>query len=357
MDKKTLTLIGIIAAVIVILVCVVVGTEIKNNTKSLNASGENTTLTSEDIMRINNNLYSKEEFLKYIKYTLYKNDGDMSVDEEKYAGQIASGTSEENLFISDALNNFYQLKVYGMLANQKNVSLTDEEIEEIENEYEANAEKITSFGMEKEDYVEIAKQEKIMSTITSSPKDYIELPDAVYTGYIDQFSGDDLKSYTYRMFEVHYTTDTETESGEMVSGDMAEKQDYMNQVVERIKNGTSFEEAAESGDTRLIYVGNGIQLAKSMEEYAAGFILDQKVGSQELSDAIKATASGEMTEVIDSGSAFQIAKVEKVEDGIVGGAKEEIQELLISSYADELVFSLVKDMEVNNSAVSRIKIK
>ena len=106
-------------------------------------------------------------------------------------------------------------------------------------------------------------------TSTSKLYDYIEneditleLPSEVYDAFLEQYSGDDLNSYTYRMIQVGYTTDTENESGEMISGDMAEKKEYMNAIVENIKNGTPFEEAAESGDTRLIYIGNGIQIAK-----------------------------------------------------------------------------------------------
>jgi len=335
MDKKTLTMIGVIVAVIVVLVVVVIGMEIKNNSGTTNESGEkvSTTLTSNDIMRINDVVYSKEEFLNYIKYTLYQNNGDTSVDEEQYADQIANGTSLENLFISDTLNSFYQMKVYGILAEQKNIVLSGDSLTEIDNDYETNKEKITEVGLTKEDYINIAKQKAIVTLITGNPKEYIELPEDVYTGYISQFSGDNLKTYTYREIQVGYTTDTETESGEMISGDMAEKQAYMNAIVENIKNGMPFEEAAESGDTRLIFVGNGIQLAKSMQEVAAGFLLDQKMGSAELSEAAKKTASGEMTEVVDTGSSFQVAKIENVEDGIVGAAKEEIEELLISNYA------------------------
>ncbi|MBQ9314445.1 MAG: peptidyl-prolyl cis-trans isomerase [Clostridia bacterium] len=359
MDKKTLTMIGVIAAVIIILICVVMGLEIKNNSKTPSISGDNSSanLTSDDIMRINGTVYSKEEFIKFIKYTLYKNNGDTSVDEEQYAEQIANGTSLDNLFVSDTLNSFYQMKVYGILAEQKNIVLPEEKITEIENEYETNKANIETFGVSKEDYIDIAKQQALVTLINNTPKEYIELPEAVYTEYVGQFSGDELKSYTYRMIQVNYTTDSETESGEMISGDMAEKQDYMNAIVENIKNGTPFEEAAESGDTRLIFVGNGIQLAKSLEEHSAGFLLEQKLGSAELSNAAKKTPSGEMTEVIDTGNAFSIVKIENVEEGIVGESKEEVEDLLISNYASELVYSVVKDMEVNNSVLSRIRIK
>lgn len=359
MDKKTLIIISIIAVVIVVLVIVMMGIEISNNTKTLNESGElvSKSLTSDDIMRINGKIYSKEEFLKYVKYTLYKNDGDFNIDEEEYAEQLESGTSKDSIFLSNALNEFYQMKLYQILAEQKNVTLSEEDITSIEEEYDSDSEKITSFGVTKEDYIEIAKQEKIKSNISNNAKDYIELPEEVFTNYISQFSGDNANSYTYRMIQVNYTTDSETESGETVSGDMAEKKEYMEQIVANIKNGTPFEEAAESGDSRIIYASTGIQFAKSMEEFGAGFLLDQKMGSQEMSDAAKKTPSGEMTEIIDTGSSFEVAKIEKVEEGIVGDSEKEIKELLIANYADQLVGSVVKDSEINSSALSRIKIQ
>lgn len=158
------------------------------------------------------------------------------------------------------------------------------------------------------------------------------------------------------MMQVGYTEDSENESGEMVSGDKAEKETYMNEIVNRMKEGQSFEEAAESGDTRLIYVGNGVQLAKSMEEHSCGIILEQKLGSEELTEAVKKASDGELTEVVDSGTAFQVAQVEKIEDGIVGEAKDELIELLVANSAEDLVYSVIKNMDVNQSAVSRIKI-
>lgn len=359
MDKKTIIIISVIAVIIVILVAVMMGMEIKNNAKTVNESGEvvSKALTSDDIMRINGKIYSKEDFIKYIKYTLYKNDGEYNVDEEEYASQIENGTSIEDIFVSNTMNEYYQLKVYEILAEQKNITLSEDDITAIEDDYNSNSEKITTFGIEKEDYITIAKMEKIKSNISDNANDYIELPEEVFTSYVSQFSGDNAKSYTYRLIQVNYTTDSETESGEMVSGDMAEKRAYIDQIVANVKNGTPFEEAAESGDNRIIYSGSGIQFAKSMQEFSAGFLLDQKMGSQEMSDAAKKTPSGEMTEVIDTGSSFEVAKIEKVEEGIVGESEKEIKELLISNYADQLVGSVVKDTEINSSALSRIKIK
>ena len=131
----------------------------------------------------------------------------------------------------------------------------------------------------------------------------------------------------------------------------------MNEIVARIKSGVSFEEAAESGDNRLIFVGNGIQFAKSIEENAAGFLLEQKLNNEDAIKAVKNAKDGEMTDVIDTGDAFEIYLVEKVQDGIVGKAKDELIELMISSYANDLIYQYVKDMEVNNAALARIKIR
>lgn len=346
MDKKTLTITGVILAVIVILVFVVIGMQATNKG-----------LSSEDILRINNEIYTKKEFNDFIRYRLYKNNGELKVDEEQYKDDLSNGVSKEKIFVTDSLNEFYKAKVFSILANQKNIVVSGDELTQIEEDYTTNEETITAMGVSKDDYIKFEREQAIVTKITNSPNDYLELPDEMYDNYLKQLSGDELKSYTYRMFQVGYTDDTVNESGETVSGDKIEKQEYMQAIVDRIKDGVPFEEAAESGDSRIIYVGNGIQFEKSMEEHSAGVLLEQKLGSEELAEAAKKTAEGEMTEIIDSSNAFQVAKIEKVEDGIVGEAKDELIELLISSASNDLVYSVVKDMEVNQSAVSRIKIK
>ena len=143
-----------------------------------------------------------------------------------------------------------------------------------------------------------------------------------------------------------------------LSKDKEEKEAYVNALVARINAGESFEAVAESGDNRLIFTGTGIEFAKSIEEHSAGFLLEQKLGgSEEASEIVKKTEAGKLSEVIDTGDVFQLVLVEKVEDGVVGEAKDELVELLISQYANELIYQVVKDMEVNNAAVSRITIK
>lgn len=346
MDKKTLTIVGVILAVIVILVCVIMGMQ-----------ATNTSLSSDEIMRINEEKYTKEEYMSFIKYRLYKNNGDYGIDEEKHASDIENGVSKENIFLSDSLNEFYKFKAYKLLAEQKGIEVSGDELTTIEEDYTTNEAKITEMGISKEDYIEFEKIQAIINKISASPSEYLEFPEDAYNNYLNQFSGDMLKSYTFRMMQVGYTEDSENESGEMVSGDKAYKEAYMTEIVNRIKSGESFEEASESGDFRIIYVGNGIQYAKSMLEHSSGIILEQKLGSKELYEAVKNAQSGDLTEIVDSGSAFQVAEVENIEDGIVGESKQELLELLVANSTDDLVYSVIKDMEVNQSAVSRIKIK
>lgn len=346
MDKKTLIISGVILAVIVVLVFVIMGMQVTN-----------TGLSSNEVLRINDEKYSKEEFITFVKYRLYKSNGEMSVDEEKYSSQLESGVSKENIYLSDSLNEFYKFKAYEIFAKQKNIEILGDELTPIEEDYTTNEAKITESGVSKEAYIAFEKIQAIINKVSNNPKEYLELPDTVYNNYIAQFSGDVLKSYTYRMMQVGYEADHENESGEMVSGDKAEKEAYMNDIVNRIKSGDSFENAAESGDNRIIYVGNGIQFTKSMLEHSCGIILEQKLGSEELTEAVKNAKDGELTEIVDSGTAFQVAQVEKIEDGIVGESKEELVDLLVANGVDDLVSYVVKDMEVNQSAISRIKIK
>lgn len=353
MDKKTGIAVGVLVVVVLTLLLVAFSLETK-------VEG----LTSNDILRINDEIYAKSEFEDFIRYTLYKNDGEIKIDETDEDTQTAleNGNSKEDVFKQDTLNSFYQMKVFGLVAKDKNITVDAEELEKISGDFESEKDKITTFGLSKESYIEIEKGQAIVQMISNEPAKYLELPDGVYDEYLKQFSGDDLKSYTYRAIQVNYTADkvsgeTSGESGEIIPGDRAEKEAYMNEIVARINSGVSFEEAAESGDNRLIFVGNGIQFAKSIEENSAAFLLEQKILNEDALNAVKNAKDGELTDVIDTGDAFELYLVEKVQDGIVGESKDELVELMISSYAQELIYQYVKDMEVNNAALSRIKIK
>ena len=353
MDKKTSIVLLVIGVVIIALIGLAFGLE--TQTKQL---------TSEDILRINNEVYKRAEFESFVKYSLYKKDGDTSYDESAHEGHghDTTLTSEEDIFVSDALNSFYDMKVYGILAENKNIDITSGDIDEIEKDFEVNSDKILAYGLTKDEFVAIEKQQAIIEKVSMTPTEYLKLPEGTVEEYLEQMSGEDLKSYTYRIIQVGYTEDTVSgevsgeSSGEVIPGNKAEKEAYMNDIVARINSGESFETVSESGDNRLIYAGNGIQFAKSMQEYAAGFILSQKVG-EEMYEEMKNTAEGKITKVIDSNSTFQVALVEKVEDGVVGKSKDELIELMISEYASDLIYSYVKDMEVNQSVLARIKIK
>ena len=69
MDKKTGIIIGVLGAIVLVLVLVVFGLETKS-------AG----LTSSDVLRINNEIYSRSEFEDFLRYTLYKNDGEIKID-------------------------------------------------------------------------------------------------------------------------------------------------------------------------------------------------------------------------------------------------------------------------------------
>lgn len=353
MDKKTSIVLLVIGVAIIALITLAFGLETQT-----------TQFTSEDILRINNEMYKKAEFESFLKYTLYQKNGDISYDESEHEGHDhdTESLSEEDAFISDTLNNFYQMKVYGLLAKDKNIVITSGDVGTIESEYLANTEKIASFGLTKEEFMEIEKQQAIVDKVSVTPSEYLQLPEGTVEEYLEQMSGEELKSYTYRIIQVAYEEDKVSgdvsgeASGEVIPGNKAEKEAYMKDIVARINAGESFEAVSESGDNRLIFKGNGIEFAKSMQEFSAGFLLEQKVGA-EMYKAMKETLEGKITEIVDSNSAFQIALVEKIEDGVVGEAKEELIELMISEYASDLIYSYVKDMEVNQSALARIKLK
>ncbi len=354
MDKKT-KIVLIVAGILIVIAVLV----------AFFVSGDSNALTSDEVLRINSTVYSKQEFIEYIKYLLYKNDGEFSIDKDAHATDIENGISEEDIFKEDALQSFYEQKIYEVVAEKENITLTDDEIAGITEEFNNNKDAILNTGISEESYTKFEKDQLIVDKITGNPSEYLDLPDGVYDNYVASLSGDELKSYSYRIMQVAYTADSTSGEGSgeyVVSGDRAEKEAYMNFLVERLKNGESFEVVAESGDNRIIAVDGGYSFGKSALEHSAGVFLEQKLGmfiggDTQLSDAIKQTPSGELTEVVDTGNSFQIALVEGVTEGFDEQAKNEVIQTLISSLYQDIISTYVKDVELNNSVVSRINIK
>lgn len=352
MDKKSgivVLILGlVIVALIVVALCLETGTP---------------QLTSNDVLRINNNVYTKEDFEVYLKYALYENDGQVVIDEDAHADDLASGISEEELFKSDALNDFYELKVYEILAEKKNIEIESGDLEEIENDFEEDSEKILAAGLTKEDYVSIKKLEKVKEQVSYYPTEYLELPDGVYEEFAAQYSGDDLKSYTYRVLHVSYEDDTVSgevsgeSSGEIIPGNKDEKKTFIESLIARVESGESFETVSESGDNRIYYSGYGIRFGKNDLEYAVAPILEDKLMNEDLYEKAKVLNSGEMSEIVDVEGALEVVYMENVEEGFVGEAKEELIQIMISQYAEDLIYSVVTSYEANSSALARIKIK
>ena len=106
MDRKTSIVVIIIGVIVLIAVILAFALE----------SGSNSSLNSNEILRINNNLYYKDEFEDFIRYTLYSSNGDMTIDTEEHAEELENGATEESIFISECLDNFYTLKTYEIIA-------------------------------------------------------------------------------------------------------------------------------------------------------------------------------------------------------------------------------------------------
>ena len=175
MDKKTGIIIGVLGAIVLVLVLVVFGLETKS-------AG----LTSSDVLRINNEIYSRSEFEDFLRYTLYKNDGEIKIDEEDEdtAHALENGTSKEEIFKSNTLNSFYQMKVCELVANDKNIVVEAEKLEEISGDFEKNKEKVEKFGLGKESCVNIEKGQAVVQMILNEPSKYLTLPDGVYDEYL-----------------------------------------------------------------------------------------------------------------------------------------------------------------------------
>lgn len=354
MDKKTIITLAV--ALIAILTAVIIAFSLEGNVKNMD---------SNTILVLNDVTYTKADFEKYLMYRIFQNDGKMPVDEqdEQVKAKLNQGYTVADIFKEDSLQEFYATKVYNLAASDKEVALTSEEANAIENTISTNKDKLSAYGLTNDEYKAMAQEETLREKLEYSAKDYLTLPEEVYNAFYETVSGEARKSYTYRILNVYYEDDKVSgevpgvSSGEIIPGNKAEKEAYIKSLVEKVKGGASFESISDKGDARFTFTVNGIETLNGEREYAVGPIFHDLLANEDLYNASAKLNAGEMTEVIDTGIAFEVLYMENVEEGFVGEAKNQLVDLMVTQYAQELIYSYIKNMDVNTSALSRIIIK
>ena len=272
---------------------------------------------------------------------------------------------------------FIQSKVYASVATEKSILFPEEELTRAKKDYEEKAETFSKYGISEEDYIRYAEDEYKMMNLSSNFGTYYKLPDEYYQEFVDYYSGDELKTYSYRMMNFRYEV---PESGE--SGDVShEEHDYDHEHEEitepeddrtqetvlakaqtalaAVKSGDDFETVAkEYSDGTYTISQNSLLFLNGEMQYAIEPVLESKLGSTEVYEAVKKLEIGEYTDIIEvpDSTTYYFVKVENIEDGFVGKAADEVKEQLLYEYQETLLIEDL-DYEANQAALVRFLYK
>ncbi|MBQ8299987.1 MAG: hypothetical protein IJX99_09100 [Clostridia bacterium] len=339
MDKKQMVIVSVIAAIVVALV---VGVVVVSDTTPR--------LTKQEVLKVDNNIYTVEELEKFM-YISKEADGD-----------IEKALTEEEM--ETIYGEFIQSKVYAAAADSKKISFPSGEVASAQSKYDSKASVFEAHGITSGDYMRYAEDNYKMTTLMNNISTYYELPEDIYNEFKNSYSGDDLKSYSFRTMRFYYEVPASGESGDVEpkvneSGEIVEdrRKESVRAKAEAalaaVNNSGDFEKIAEEqADGRYTINNNGLVYLNGNLEYAIAPILESKLGSKDLYEKVKALNVGEVTEMVDDteGTSFIFTKLESVEDGFVGEADKEVREQLISEVQETIILKDVSYQE-NMSAL------
>ncbi len=339
MDKKQVTIVSILGALIVALVCFVVFT-----------SESEVRLTKNQVLRIEDEIYELSELEKYMHIS------------NNLEGDIAKVLTEEEK--QQIFEGFIQTKVYAFVADQKAILFPEEELTTAKSDYAAKAEIFDKYGITEEDYIKYVEDSYKFTNLSNNFGTYYELPEDVYQEFEDYYSGDELKTYTYRMMNFRYEVPESGESGE--SGDAIEADRQQENVYVKaqtamaaVKGGDDFQATAkEYADGQYSFNQNSLVYLNGELQYAIEPVLESKLGYKDLYDAVKPLKAGEYTDIIEipDATSYYFVKVENVEDGFVGEAVKEVKDQLLYEYQETLLLEGL-DYEANTASLVRFLYK
>lgn len=378
MDKKQLITVSALGALIVALVCFMV----------IYSESEER-LTKEQIFKLNDKIYEVSEFEKYVYIT---NEAEGDIDKEL----IVSGEKNEKLEKIDA---FVQSKIYATAADQKSITFPDEELKKAKEDYASKSGDFAKYGIAEADYLRYAEDEYKMNTLYADFGNYYELPDDIYKEVVESYSGDDLKSYSYRIMKFFYEEPEVAESGDATeSGDIVdeheghdhehedaieneeEKVDRTKEAVilkaqtawNAVKSGDDFETVAkEYADGEYAMNGNSFtflngqiqnKVAPIIKNESSPFSGGGLLVPTELFESMKQIESGEYTDIIEipGESMYCFAKLESASDGFVGEADKEFRKVILNEYQYNLLIDIYNfdfEKDINTSALAKFLYK
>ena len=143
MDKKQLTIVSILGALIVALVCYVVFT-----------SENEARLTKNQVLRIEDTIYELPELEKY-----------MHISNEANGDITKKLTEEEKEAIFEA---FIQTKIYASVADKKAILFPDAELTTAKSNYATKSETLAKYGISEEDYIKYSEDEYKMRNLSNN---------------------------------------------------------------------------------------------------------------------------------------------------------------------------------------------
>lgn len=328
MDKKQTIIVSIISAIVLIMIIAVVI-----------VSEKTPRLKNDEVLKVGEKVYTTQDLRKF------------SYIKNEIAGDINKVLSDEEK--QSICDQFVQQKIYAAAASTKKIIFPSGDETGALNTYESKKEQFEAKGITSGDYLAYAEDEYLYNTLSRDFGAYYTLPEEIYTKFTSQYSGDDLKTYSFRKMMFRYE---EPESGDTLeSGDSTEepKEDRSietmrakaEKALEDVKNGVDFEEVAkENADMDLVFTSSGISRVNGELQHSISPSLNYKINATaEVVEKIKTMKSGEITDVMidEEGKRLFIVKVESIEDGFVGEADNEVRaELLNENVLDIIIKSV-----------------
>ena len=230
------------------------------------------------ILEINGVRYTKDDFIEYL--TLAR-------------------TEDPTITTDDGFTQYEQIKVLYQEAEKRGLTLTEDEINNINAAYEsADKEALEAAGITSEKYANLYKQTILARNVQTKLVEDYPMPDEVYEQYKQAYA-DYLKTYEYRVLQVSaQTVETEetNEAGETVSKGLTDEQiaeleaQYKDEAkakaeeaLAKIQAGEDFEEVAKDyGSYRFISTLNGYNIVNGSLEsmpllYLSNSMLDENL--------------------------------------------------------------------------------
>ncbi|MBR4110121.1 MAG: hypothetical protein IKK43_00275 [Clostridia bacterium] len=241
----------------------------------------------------------------------------------------------------EVYEQYVNIKLFHQKAKEHGVTLTDDEIKSLEDNYESenvDKEKLAKIGFTKDDYMNYYKETLLASKFIENSGEYYPMSEIEYAASREQYV-DMLKMYNYRVLQV---TPEQVEEGKEEISETERKQAAkvkMESSLERLKNGEDFETVAkENGTYRFVTtVSGGYSLVNGQTESMPLLYLNETVTNMTLYTELIALEPGNYTNIIEDGEGYVIAYLESIDETPSDEAEARLKKDLNTIYAQQYI--------------------